>query len=96
MAHSTIPTITCTSSNVVYTVLQADIDMPGVNIFYGPDTSLGAQQLQKFRYALFRSLAGSIFFESACINTPVLICHPSSDCVERNLRGTWAATSSRC
>jgi quinolinate synthase len=41
MAHSTIPTITCTSSNVVYTVLQADIDMPGVNIFYGPDTYMG-------------------------------------------------------
>jgi quinolinate synthase len=40
-AHSTVPTITCTSSNVVYTVLQADRDIPGVNIFYGPDTYMG-------------------------------------------------------
>jgi len=40
-ATNTVPTITCTSSNVVYTVLQADLDIPGVNIFYGPDTYMG-------------------------------------------------------
>lgn len=40
-AHDTIPTLTCTSSNVVFSVLQADIDIPGVNIFYGPDTYMG-------------------------------------------------------
>jgi quinolinate synthase len=41
MAHHTVPTITCTSSNVVYTILQADVDIPGVNIYYGPDTYMG-------------------------------------------------------
>jgi quinolinate synthase len=44
-AHSTVPTITCTSSNVVYTILQADVDIPGVNIFYGPDTYMGGNLL---------------------------------------------------
>jgi quinolinate synthase len=50
-ATATCPTITCTSGNVVYTVLQADIDIPGVNIFYGPDTYMGGNlysMLQKY------------------------------------------------
>ena len=40
-AHSIVPTITCTSSNVVQTLLQADAQIPGVQIFYGPDTYMG-------------------------------------------------------
>lgn len=36
-----IPTITCTSSNVVQTMLQASAEMPGVDLFYGPDTEMG-------------------------------------------------------
>jgi quinolinate synthase len=40
-AHSIVPTITCTSSNVVQTILQADAQIPGVQIFYGPDTYMG-------------------------------------------------------
>ncbi len=40
-AHSRVPTITCTSSNVVQTILQADAQIPGVQIFYGPDTYMG-------------------------------------------------------
>lgn len=40
-AHATIPTITCTSSNVVQTVLTATAQMPSVSIFYGPDTYMG-------------------------------------------------------
>lgn len=42
-AHSTVPTITCTSSNVVATVLQASAQVPeGVKILYGPDSYMGA------------------------------------------------------
>jgi len=37
-----IPTITCTSSNVLQTVLQAAAQVPDVSIFYGPDTYMGA------------------------------------------------------
>ena len=42
-SHSTVPTITCTSSNVVSTVLQASAQVPeGVRILYGPDSYMGA------------------------------------------------------
>ncbi len=41
-AQHVIPTITCTSSNVLQTVLQAAAQVPGVEIFYGPDTYMGA------------------------------------------------------
>jgi len=48
----TVPTITCTSSNVVYTVLQAAHDIPGVSIFYGPDTYMGRNLYSMFsKYA---------------------------------------------
>jgi quinolinate synthase len=51
-AVDTCPTITCTSSNVVYTILQAAYDIPGVNIFYGPDTYMGGNLYSMFtRYA---------------------------------------------
>ncbi|MCB9675719.1 MAG: quinolinate synthase NadA [Alphaproteobacteria bacterium] len=40
-AHSLVPTITCTSSNVVQTILQADAQIDGVEVFYGPDTYMG-------------------------------------------------------
>ncbi|MGB5266017.1 MAG: quinolinate synthase NadA, partial [Polyangiales bacterium] len=35
-AHAIVPTITCTSSNVVRTVLQAAAQIPDVNIWFGP------------------------------------------------------------
>jgi len=41
MAQSTIPTITCTSSNVVFTILQAFAEIPDLHVFYGPDTYMG-------------------------------------------------------
>ncbi|MEZ4234900.1 MAG: quinolinate synthase NadA [Myxococcota bacterium] len=41
-AHAIIPTVTCTSSNVVQTILQAAAQIPGVSIAYGPDTYMGA------------------------------------------------------
>ncbi|MEZ4318636.1 MAG: quinolinate synthase NadA [Myxococcota bacterium] len=40
-AHAKVPTITCTSSNVVQTILQADAQIEGVEVFYGPDTYMG-------------------------------------------------------
>lgn len=40
-AHHKVPTITCTSSNVVRTLLQAAAQIPDVEIFYGPDTYMG-------------------------------------------------------
>jgi len=40
-AHHRVPTITCTSSNVVQTILQAADQIDDVSIFYGPDTYMG-------------------------------------------------------
>jgi len=42
-AHSQalVPTLTCTSSNVVKTVLQAFAQVPGLTVWYGPDTYMG-------------------------------------------------------
>lgn len=40
-AHAVVPTITCTSSNVVQTVLQAAAQVPDVHIWFGPDTYMG-------------------------------------------------------
>jgi quinolinate synthase len=40
-AHAIVPTITCTSSNVVRTVLQAAAQVPGIHIWFGPDTYMG-------------------------------------------------------
>jgi len=41
-ANSEMPTITCTSSNVVSTVLQAYAEVPGLHVYYGPDSYMGA------------------------------------------------------
>jgi quinolinate synthase len=40
-AHGIVPTITCTSSNVVQTVLQACAQIPDLHVWYGPDTYMG-------------------------------------------------------
>ena len=40
-AHAVVPTITCTSSNVVQTVLQAAAQVPDIHIWFGPDTYMG-------------------------------------------------------
>lgn len=40
-AHELLPTITCTSSNVVQTVLQAFTQVPDLTVWYGPDTYMG-------------------------------------------------------
>jgi quinolinate synthase len=40
-AHALVPTITCTSSNVVHLVLTAFAQVPGVSVWFGPDTYMG-------------------------------------------------------
>lgn len=41
ISSSIVPTITCTSSNVLATILQASAQIPDVRILYGPDTYMG-------------------------------------------------------
>ncbi|MBW2523471.1 MAG: quinolinate synthase NadA [Deltaproteobacteria bacterium] len=52
-AHHLLPTLTCTSSNVVKTVLQATSQMPELSVWYGPDSYMG----DNLR-TLFEGLAG--------------------------------------
>jgi quinolinate synthase len=52
-AQHLVPTITCTSSNVVRTVLQAFAQEPETNLWFGPDTYMG----ENLR-TLFTRLAG--------------------------------------
>ncbi|KAG2437634.1 hypothetical protein HYH02_011273 [Chlamydomonas schloesseri] len=48
-AHALVPTITCTSSNVVQTVLAAFAQLgPQAVVWYGPDTYMGANLAQLF------------------------------------------------
>ncbi|MBC7173103.1 MAG: quinolinate synthase NadA, partial [Polyangiaceae bacterium] len=51
-AHAIVPTLTCTSSNVVQTVLSAAAQIPDVEVFFGPDTYMGENLA-----SLFASLA---------------------------------------
>ncbi|XP_028548746.1 quinolinate synthase, chloroplastic [Dendrobium catenatum] len=51
--HEMVPTITCTSSNVVQTILQAFAQVPNLNIWYGPDSYMGANITE-----LFNQMAG--------------------------------------
>ncbi len=48
-AHALVPTITCTSSNVVQTVLQAAAQVPDIHIWFGPDTYMGENLAEMFR-----------------------------------------------
>jgi len=51
-AQATLPTITCTSSNVIQTVLETFAGQPDAHVWFGPDTYMG-QNLK----ALFERLA---------------------------------------
>ncbi len=53
-AHALVPTLTCTSSNVVRTLLQAHHQIPDLHLFYGPDTYMG----RNLEALLRRVLAG--------------------------------------
>ncbi len=48
-AHALVPTITCTSSNVVRTVLQAAAQVPDIHIWFGPDTYMGENLAHMFQ-----------------------------------------------
>ena len=63
LAHEAVPTITCTSSNVVQTVLQAFAQVPDGNVWYGPDTYMGRNLAQ-----LFTSLASATPAEVAALH----------------------------
>jgi quinolinate synthase len=47
-AHHLVPTITCTSSNVVKTLLQAFAQIPGLHLWFGPDTYMGENLRELF------------------------------------------------
>ena len=53
LAQSIVPTITCTSSNVIQTVLETFAEQPDAHVWFGPDTYMG----HNLR-VLFESLAG--------------------------------------
>ncbi|MDQ3031881.1 MAG: quinolinate synthase NadA [Myxococcota bacterium] len=40
-SHGIVPTITCTSSNVVATILTAFAEIPDAHVWFGPDTYMG-------------------------------------------------------
>lgn len=48
-AQHRVPTITCTSSNVVQTVLQAAAQDPEIDVWFGPDTYMGHNLVELFR-----------------------------------------------
>lgn len=48
-AHELVPTITCTSSNVVQTMLQAFAQIPDLTVYYGPDSYMGANIAELFQ-----------------------------------------------
>lgn len=47
-AQALVPTITCTSSNVVRTVLQAFAQVPNLTLWFGPDTYMGKNLVELF------------------------------------------------
>jgi quinolinate synthase len=47
-SQALVPTITCTSSNVVKTVLQAFAQIPDVTVWFGPDTYMGRNLAELF------------------------------------------------
>jgi len=48
VSSSVVPTITCTSSNVMATILQASAELPNVKVMYGPDTYMGQNLVTMF------------------------------------------------
>ena len=46
-AEALVPTITCTSSNVIRTIMQAAAQIPDLHVWYGPDTYMG-HNLRRF------------------------------------------------
>jgi len=48
VSSSVVPTVTCTSSNVMATMLQASAEIPDIKIMYGPDTYMGENLVTMF------------------------------------------------
>jgi quinolinate synthase len=48
-SNAILPTITCTSSNVLQTILTASAQIPNLDIYYGPDTYMGENLLTMLR-----------------------------------------------
>jgi quinolinate synthase len=63
LAHAAVPTVTCTSSNVVQTVLAAFAQVPEGHVWYGPDTYMGDNLA-----ALLTSLAAAPAEEVAALH----------------------------
>lgn len=53
LADRSVPTITCTSSNVVQTILQTFAQVPDAHVWYGPDTYMGRNVAQLFQASAF-------------------------------------------
>lgn len=47
-AHHLLPTLTCTSGNVVQTILQAFAQEPNIQLWFGPDTYMGENLKKMF------------------------------------------------
>lgn len=54
VSSSIVPTVTCTSSNVLQTILQASFQVPDIKILYGPDTYMG-ENLQTLLDVILKS-----------------------------------------
>jgi quinolinate synthase len=52
LSSQIIPTVTCTSSNVLKTMLTASLQMEDVSIYYGPDTFMGENLRTMFQKVL--------------------------------------------
>jgi quinolinate synthase len=48
-AQLRVPTITCTSSNVVQMVLRAHAQLPDLNVWFGPDAHMGSNLVYLFK-----------------------------------------------
>ena len=95
LADKAVPTITCTSSNVVQTVLTAFAQVPDVHVWYGPDTYMGRNLAQ-----LFQSLAQLRWVKmgvskggrlGGCLSL-MPVCVPGA-CGLYRLHGWWCACS---
>ncbi len=66
-AHLKVPTITCTSSNVLRTILQAFAQEPDLHLWFGPDTYMG------------ENLANMLAAISAMDDATIAALHPAHD-----------------
>lgn len=99
LADAAMPTITCTSSNVVATVLTAAAQVPGLRVYYGPDSYMGANL-----GTLLRRAAASSPEEVAALHPdhtpatiasllPRLYSYPNGACVVHELFGAGVASA---